>query len=125
MTPSAADILAGNARVIASLASEEGGADYAAARLGVVAMLSVLAAQEAATGAAVRVAENGAIRSVLGEAGADDDLTIHALDAENARLRRALIAHHEALEMRGEDDGAVVALYRHMAASRMLILPAM
>lgn len=125
MTPPAADILAGNARVIASLASEEGGAEYAAARLGVVAMLSVLAAQEAATGAAVRVAENVAIRWLLGDTGADEDLTIPALDAENARLRRALIAHHEALEMRGEDDSAVLALYRRMAASRMLILPTM
>lgn len=123
MTPSAADILAGNARVIAALAAEGGGPDYAAARLGVVAMLSVLAAQEAAAGAAVRVAENAAIRALLAEEGADGDLTIPALDAANAALRRRLIAHHEALQARGEDDGAVLALYRRMAELRMLVLP--
>lgn len=123
MTPATADILAGNARVIAALASEGGGPDYAAARLGVVAMLSILAAQEAAAGAAVRATENAAIRSLLGEAGADDDLTIPALDATNAALRRRLIAHHEALEAAGEDDRPVLALYRHMAERRMLLLP--
>lgn len=125
MTPSAADILAGNARVIAALAAEGGGPDYAAARLGVVAMLSVLAAQEAAGGAAVRVAENAAIRAVLGEEGGDDDLTIPALDAANAALRRRLITYHEALEARGEEDRAVLAVYRRMADLRMLVLPAM
>lgn len=124
MTPTAADVLAGNARTIAALASENGGPDYAAARLGVVAMLSILAAQEAAAGAAVRVAENTAIRSALGEEGRDDDLTIPALDAVNAALRRRLIAHHEALETAGRDDRAILALYRHMAELRMLHLPA-
>ena len=125
MTPTTADILAGNARVIAGLASEESGPEFAGAKLGVVAMLSVLAAQEAANGAAVRVAENAAIRALLGEPGADDDLTIPALDAANATLRRRLIAHHEALEVRGADDAAVLALYRRMAEGRMLVLPAM
>ena len=125
MTPAAADILGGNARVIAALAAEGGGPDYAAARLGVVAMLSVLAAQEAATGAAVRVAENAAIRTLLGEEGRDENLTIPALDTTNAALRRRLIVYHERLEARGEDDGAVLALYRRMAELRMLVLPAM
>ena len=122
MTPTTADILAGNARVIAALASGEGGPDYAAARLGVVAMLGLLAAQEAATGAAVRAAENAAIRALLGDPGTDADLTIPALDAENARLRRALIARHEAA---GEDDAEILALYRQMAEGRLLVLPAM
>ena len=119
MTPTTADILAGNARVIAALAASEAGPDYAAARLGIVAMLGLLAAQEAATGAAVRVAENAAIRALLGETGADGDLTIPALDAENARLRRRLIAHHEA----ADDDAAILALYRRMAEARLLALP--
>lgn len=122
MTPSAADILVGNARVIAALAGEQGGAEYAAARLGVVALLSVLAAQEAATGAAMRTAENAAIRRVLGEDGVDTDLTIAGLDAENARLRRGLIAHHAACD---PDDAAILALYRTMAELRMLRLPEM
>ena len=125
MTPTAADILAGNARTIATLAGESGGPDYAAARLGVVAMLSILAAQEAASGAAVRVAENAAIRALLGEEGSDENLTIPALDAANAALRRRLIAHHAALEARGADDAAILALYRTMAERRMLFLPSM
>lgn len=124
MTPATADILAGNARVIATLASEGGGPDYAAARLGVVAMLSILAAQEAATGAAVRVAENAAICALLAEEVADENLTIPALDAVNAALRRKLIAHHEALEAAGKDDRAVLALYRSIAEARLLHLPA-
>lgn len=125
MTLTAADILAGNARVIAGLAGQESGPEFAGAKLGVVAMLSVLAAQEAATGAAVRVAENAAIRALLGEGGADQDLTIPALDAANAALRRRLIDHHAALAARGEDDSAVLALYRRMAEGRMLVLPPM
>lgn len=124
MTPTVADILAGNARVIATLAQTEGGADYTGAKLGVVAMLGILAAQEAATGAAARVAENAAIRALLGEDGGDEDLAIPALDAANAALRRKLIAHHEALAAAGEDDREVLALYRRMAALRLLHLPA-
>ena len=123
MTPSAADILIGNARTIAALAHETGGADYAAARLGVVAMLGILAGQEAAGGAAARVAENTAIRALLGEESSDPDLTIPALDATNADLRRKLIAHHETLEAGGHDDRAVLALYRRMAELRQLHLP--
>lgn len=125
MTPATADILAGNARVIASLAGVEGGPDYVAARLSVVAMLSILAAQEAATGAAVRVAENAAIRLALGEPGSDDDLSIAALDAANAALRRRLIAYHEGVEHDPAKDRAVLALYRRMAEARMLHLPPM
>lgn len=124
MTPATADILAGNARVIAGLAGEESGPAFAGAKLGVVAMLSILAAQEAASGAAVRVAENAAIRALLGADGEDDDLTVPALDMANAALRRRLIAHHEALAVRGADEAAVLALYRRMAEGRMLVLPA-
>lgn len=122
MTPTTADILAGNARVIAGLAGDEQGPDFAAARLGVVAMLSLLAAQEAATGAAVRVAENADIRAVLGDEGGDEgqdrDLTIAALDVVNADLRRRLIAVHE----RTPNDAAILALYRRIAAGRLLEL---
>ncbi|WP_425229109.1 hypothetical protein [Sphingomonas sp.] len=135
MTPTTATILAGNARVIASLAGEEGGADYAGAKLSVVALLSVLAAQEAEAGAAVRLAENAAIAAVLTAARPDDDggadlpesaePTIAALDAVNATLRRRLIALHEAVEARGDRacDAAILALYRRMAEGRMLVLP--
>lgn len=125
MTPATADILAGNARVIAGLAEHDSGPDYAAARLGVVAMLCVLAAQEAATGVAVRVAENAAIAAVIGEAAEITSLTIPALDAANATLRRKLIAYHEHVEHDAARDAEILALYRSMAEARLLVLPPM
>lgn len=125
MTPRTADILAGNARVIAGLAESAEGPEFAGAKLGVVAMLSVLAAQEAETGVAVRVAENRAIRAALGEAGEDAELTMAALDAANAALRRRLIAAHAAAAPGSAEDRAFVRLYGRMAAARMLVLPPM
>ena len=137
MTPRLADILTANARVIAGLAGEDGGLTYASARLGVVAMLSLLAAQEAESGAAVRGVENRAIAALLAEAasdypmaGGDDeettgDLSLAALDASNAALRRRLIALHEAVEAAGDRrrDSAILALYCQMARGRRLMLP--
>jgi hypothetical protein len=136
MTPTLGEILTANARVIAGLATEDGGVAYASARLGVVAMLSILAAQEAEAGVAVRVCENHAIAALLAEAAADyphvagsgaadGDLTITALDAVNATLRRHLIALHEAVEAAGDTrrDRAILALYRDMARGRRLNLP--
>lgn len=125
MTPTTADILAGNARVIAGLADAAGGPEFTGAKLGVVAMLSVLAAQEAERGVAARVAENADIRTVLGESGDDGDLTITALDAANAGLRRRLIALHERVEEGSARERELLALYRRMAAGHVLVLPAM
>lgn len=78
--------------------------------LGLSAALLGMAA-EAWDGAAQRlVEENRAVRMLLADAGeragqnaslasgADDDLRIAALSADNARLRAALIALHEAVE---------------------------
>ena len=135
MTPTAADILLGNARVIAGLAGDENGLAFTAAKLGVVAMLGALAiildrllglaAQEAEAGVAVRVAENAAIAALLGDAAAGENLTISALDAVNAALRRRLIAYHERVEGDPARDAEVLALYRRMAEARLLTLPAM
>ncbi len=136
MTPTLREILTANARVIAGLAAEEGGIAYSAARLGVVAMLCMLAAQEAENGAAVRMQENAAIAALLAEAAADyavaageqavaGDLTLAALDAVNARLRLRLTALHEAVESAGDTrrDRAILALYCAMAQDRQLALP--
>lgn len=136
MTPTLAQILTGNAVAIAGLAADPGGQEFAGARLTVIAMLSVLAAQEAERGAAARAAENVAIAAVLAEAAADHGCdptapevgapTLTALDAANAELRRRLIALHEAVEARGDGarDRAILALYRRMAEGRTLVLPA-
>lgn len=123
MTPTLQQILTGNAVAIASLAGETGGAAFAASRLTVVAMLGLLAAQEAERGVAVRVAENAMIAAVIGETAATDELTIAALDRVNAELRRKLIAYHAAVEGDPARDAAVLALYRRMAEGRLLVLP--
>jgi hypothetical protein len=136
MTPTLGEILTGNARVIAGLATEDGGVTYASARLGVVAMLSILAAQEAEAGVAVRVRENRTISALLTDAAADypivtsgeaeaGDLTLAALDAINATLRRHLMALHEAVEAAGDTrrDRAILALYCDMARAHRLTLP--
>jgi hypothetical protein len=130
VTPTLAEILAGNARAIASLATEGGGQDFAAAKLSVVALLSLLAAQEADAGAAARLAENAAIRAALADAGAKlppvaASPALPALDAENAGLRRALVAVHAAAEEAGDTGRhhAILRLYRRMAELRRLPMP--
>jgi hypothetical protein len=106
-------------------------------------MLDAFAAQECATGSAVRVWENGELRALLSDAAGrydrsldgvlasasdvgDGDYSLAALDAANAELRRRLILLHEAAEADGGTalDHRILALYREMAARRMLYLPA-
>ena len=73
-----------------------------ASDLALTAMLLVLAA-EVWDGAAARlVEENRALRTLLAETGADDDLRLSALKAENDRLRRLLIAAQVAAEAAGD-----------------------
>lgn len=126
MTPTLTDILTGNALALASLAEETGGAEFSGAKISVVALLSLLAAQEAERAIAVREVENAAIADLLGiEAPEVPERSISALDAANAELRRRLIAHHGAVEARGDADAdrAVLALYRRMAEGRRLVMP--
>jgi hypothetical protein len=129
MTPSLPDILTGQAVAVMTPLPPEAGGEYLAGRMGLVAMLAGLAAQEAERGTAARVWENGAIRALQAragfpQAGADDDLSWRALDSANAELRRALIRLHEA----AEDDGdrelqvEILDLYRQMAHARRLLL---
>jgi hypothetical protein len=120
VTPRLPDILTGNALALAGLATETGGAEFSGARVSVVALLSLLAAQEAARGPAAVLAENAAIAALIGANVPDG-----APDAANAELRRLLIAWHEAAEARGdaEADRAALALYRRMAELRRLEMP--
>ena len=138
MTPTAAELLAGIATTLALPPEPEDMALFVQGRLGVIALVSILASQEAERGAAVRAAENGELRRLLGSAerdypavaGAaadpgDGDLGVAALDAANAALRRRLIALHAAVEAAGDAgrDRQILALYRRMAAARVLALP--
>lgn len=135
MTPSLPDILVGNFMCMADPGPPEQQGEFMAGKVGLVALLSLLAAQEAERGVAARVEENALIRAMLQAAVADyglaadwpatDALTIAALDGVNAALRKALIGLHEAVEAR-EDwprHHAILRLYVKMAALRRLELP--
>lgn len=138
MTPTAPELLAGCAAALAAVPNAEDAGLFMAMRLRTVATINVLVAQECATGSAVRVWENAALRSLLGEAAArygeayadagsadDGDLSLGALDNANARLRRLLIHLHEAVEAASDHklDRMILALYRQMAQRRELKLP--
>jgi hypothetical protein len=131
MTPALPDILVGQAVALMTPLPPEAGPEYMAGRMGLIAMLAGLAAQEAEKGLAARAWENDAIRALLARAGApapasgsDEDLGWSALDSANAGLRRRLIAVHEAAEARGDAQlqGEILELYRGMAAARRLEL---
>lgn len=136
MTPSVSDILVGNFLCMAEPGPPEQQGEFMAGKVGVVALLSLLAAQEAERGAAARVTENVAIRAILAEAALDYglqggwpadpvELTIGGLDRVNALLRLALISLHEAVEKRGDAvrHASILQLYAQMAELRRLDLP--
>jgi hypothetical protein len=134
MTPTLSELLLGNFVAFSNPPPPEAMGDFMNSRIGIVGMISMLAAQEADRGAAARIWENGAIRDVLAKAApaygppphiADSDFTIEALDAVNAGLRRALIALHEAVEAAKDRalDREILDLYVKMAQARRLDLP--
>jgi len=138
MTPSLPDILLGNFLCMAEAPPPESAGEFMAGKVGVVALLSLLAAQEAERGSAARVWENATLRALLAEAAPvygehlaeaaraeDGDLSLGSLDRANATLRRALIALHEAVEAAGDvqRDHAILRLYGQMAHARRLDMP--
>ena len=138
MTPALPDILRGNFLCLAVPSPPEQQGEFMATRVGVIALLSLLAAQEAERGTTARVWENAAIATVLADAAevygvqyaelADTtatDLSLAALDTANAALRRGLIALHEAVESAQDlpRHRTIVALYSQMAEIRRLDLP--
>ena len=138
MTPTAPELLAGCAAALSAVPSAEDAGLFTATRLRTVATIDILVAQECATGSAVRVWENGALRSLFVGAAAkygaayaqagsidDGDLSLAALDGANAKLRRLLIRLHEAVEAASDQklDRTILALYREMARRREFKLP--
>jgi len=142
MTPSVRDVLQGCAIALGRPMPPEAGPDYAASRMGMVSMLTMLAAGEAEQCAGAAIRENAAIRAVLdgaavkydarlagrlaaAAAGEDTDLSVPALDGANARLRGLLIELHEAVEAANDaaTDAQILALYGRMAQLRRLALP--
>jgi hypothetical protein len=129
MTPALPDILVGQAAALATPLPPESQGEYLAGRVGLMAMLAGLAAQEADRGPAARVWENNAIAALINKAGGGEpatsnDLTWRGLDAENARLRCRLIEVHEAAEARRDAalQREILQLYVEMAAARRLSL---
>jgi len=135
MTPS---VLQGVAITLTTPPSADAGQAYDASRMGLAASLAMMAAAEAEHTAAATAAENADIRALFAEAFAHDprgelaaaagetdtDLSVPALDAVNAALRRRLIALHERVEA-ADDAGferKIVALYVRMAEGRRLVL---
>ena len=142
MSPALPDLLAGLVAAMTAPAPPEAGGDYAAARVGLISSLLILAAQEADQGPGARRWENETLAGLLVETApaygevlaphlhlartpAPADLGWRALDTRNAGLRRGLIALHEAAEARGDKplQTRVLALYQEIAARRRLVLP--
>jgi hypothetical protein len=87
-----------------------------ASDLGITALLLAIAAEVWDGAAAKLVEENLALRDLLGETGADDDLRLSALKAANDRLRARLIDAHVAAEQAG-DEARQAAIWAELARS--------
>ena len=140
MTPSVTEVMRGCAAALSQPPSPDAGPEFFASRVGMISMLANLAAQEANRAAAAAAAENVDIRALFDDASAydaamggrlaaaaretDTDLSLTALDAANARLRRLLIELHTRVEDAGDAalDRAILALYVRMAEGRRLQL---
>ena len=142
MTPSVQQILMGVGASLAAPAPPEAAGDYMASKIGMIASMSMLAAQEADRAVPVRLAENAAIRALFRRAAGtsydadlsgalsqavdtpDDNLAVSALDRANAGLRRLLISLHTAVEAANDTalDHHILRLYAEMAAGRSLAL---
>ena len=127
MTPTAPELLYGCVAALATPPAPEEMGAFFAGKVAVAALLNAFAAQECATGSAVRVWENVALRDILPDSAdvGDGDYSLAALDGANAELRRRLIRLHAAAEADHDTalDHRILALYREMAARRMLHLP--
>jgi hypothetical protein len=107
-------------------------------------VLLLMVAQEFNRAAAIRHAENDDMRSLFAQVsgripgalsdtlrvaagGQDKDLTVSALDATNAVLKKVLVELHSAAEARGDRDldHQIVRLMQGWAVKRQVLLPAM
>ena len=136
------ELLIGNAQALVVPPAEGAAGDYAAGMLGVVAMLCVLAAEEADGAAARQNAENREMRALFatavqdGSAGAlrerldrltregDGDLRLSALSDAGNKLRETLIDLHVQADESGNVglDAAILHLLRRHATARRLTI---
>ncbi len=78
MTPALPDMLLGQAMALSAPQPPESTGDYMAGRIGMIAMLAILAAQEAERGLAARTWENGALIALFERAAAAYDEALGA-----------------------------------------------
>lgn len=133
MTPTVSELLLGNFLALMDPPPPEAMGDFMQGKVAVTGMIAMLAAQEAERGAEARIWENNAIRDLLAQGGAaipegaetERDFSIAGLDRVNARLRKALIDLHIAVEDRGDRDldHAILRFYVKSADMRRLDMP--
>ncbi|MBJ7412457.1 MAG: hypothetical protein JHD15_19155 [Phenylobacterium sp.] len=87
-----------------------------ASDLSLSAMLLLVAGEVWDRQAHILVEENRAVRALLGETGEDADLRLSVLQAENDRLRAALIEAHAAAEAAG-DQARQDAIWAELVAA--------
>lgn len=102
MNPSVPAVLAELAGLLMKNAAPDVPAPERASDLSLSALLLGLTAEIWDRQAHILVEENRAVRALLGETGEDADLRLSVLQAENDRLRAALIGAHAAAEAAGD-----------------------
>jgi hypothetical protein len=138
VTPTLPTILLGQVAAMSAPAPPEASGDYAASRLGLIAMLLVLASQEVERAPAALAFEAQAIAEILAASrGAYPDIgplpeapsgaaaSLSAQAGHNADLRRRLITLHEMAEARCDAalQREILGLYERMAQAWRLDLP--
>jgi hypothetical protein len=116
MNPKAPSVLAELAGLLVRSAMPGVAEAERASDLGLSAALLGVAAEIWDRQAHILVEENRAVRALLGEVGADGDLHISTLQAENDRLRAALIEAHAAAEA-SDDAERQAAIWAELVAA--------
>jgi len=116
VTPSVPSVLAELAQLLTRNAAPGVPEAERASALGLSAMLLSIAADTWDAAAERLVKENRALAELLGDAAAEDDFRLSVLQAENVRLRGALIAAHAAAEAAG-DATRQAAIWAELVAS--------
>lgn len=116
MTPEIPDVLGELAALLIKNAAPGVPDAERASDLGLSAQLLLILAETWDRQAHILVEENRAIRDLIGGTGADADLRLSALQAQNNRLRAALIEAQAAAEASG-DDARQAAIWAELAAS--------
>lgn len=116
MNPPVPAVLAELAGLLIKNAAPDVPAPERASDLSLSALLLGVTAEIWDRQAHILVEENRAVRAVLGEAGEGADLRLSVLQAENDRLRAALIDAHVAAEVAG-DAARQDAIWAELAAA--------